>query len=88
MRTAPTLLALAALAAAQKNYTQLTPAQVDARCPGYAASNVRSAGASLTADLALAGPACDVYGPDVRTLRLSVQYETGARGRSINGALY
>lgn len=30
-------------------------------CPGYKASNVRETDSGLTADLTLAGPACNVY---------------------------
>lgn len=46
-------------------------------CPGYEASNVQNTGNSLTADLTLAGPACNAYGDDLVDLRLSVTYETG-----------
>lgn len=47
-----------------------------ATCPGYTASNVQDNGSSLTADLALAGVACDVYGTDLKNLKLSVEYQT------------
>jgi len=46
-------------------------------CPGYDATNVKSAGPSLTADLVLAGEACNVFGNDTRQLQLEVTYETG-----------
>lgn len=46
-------------------------------CPGYTASNVRNDGATVMADLALAGPACNVYGKDLTNLKLLVEYQTG-----------
>lgn len=46
-------------------------------CPGYTASNVQNDGARVTADLALAGTACNVYGKDLTNLRLEVEYQTG-----------
>jgi hypothetical protein len=48
-----------------------------ASCPGYKASNVKTTGSSLTADLSLAGAACNVYGDDLKSLTLEVVYETG-----------
>lgn len=53
-----------------------TAAQVDA-CPGYNATNVVTTSFGLTADLFLAGPACNVYGPDLVQLKLQVTYEDG-----------
>ncbi|KAL1838138.1 hypothetical protein VTJ49DRAFT_2989 [Mycothermus thermophilus] len=56
------------------------PAAVDAQtvCPGYRASNVeRTDGEGFTADLDLAGPACNVYGTDVEHLRLIVEVLEG-----------
>jgi alpha-glucosidase len=46
-------------------------------CPGYAASNIQQSDDGLTADLKLAGPACDAYGDDLTDLVLSVTYQTG-----------
>ena len=46
-------------------------------CPGYKASNVQEGANSLTADLALAGEACNTYGSDLENLRLLVEYQTG-----------
>lgn len=46
-------------------------------CPGYDASNVVETATGLTADLALAGPACNVYGTDIEQLTLSVSYDNG-----------
>jgi alpha-glucosidase len=46
-------------------------------CPGYTASNVQDSGSRVTADLSLAGTACNVYGDDLTDLKLEVEYQTG-----------
>lgn len=51
-------------------------------CPGYAASNVEDSGSSVTADLKLAGTACNVYGDDLTDLKLEVEYQTGRNDAS------
>lgn len=51
-------------------------------CPGYTASNVQQSDDGLTADLMLAGPACDAYGDDLTDLVLSVTYQTGENSSS------
>ena len=56
--------------------TWVDPTTLDA-CPGYKASNVKDDGSTLTADLSLAGKACNVFGSDVQQLKLQVTYETG-----------
>lgn len=48
-----------------------------AACPGYKASNVQTTDSGLTAELSLAGKACNVYGDDLKDLVLEVTYETG-----------
>lgn len=48
-------------------------------CPGYKASNVKSQGNALTADLTLAGEACNVYGTDIESLSLFVEYQAADR---------
>ena len=48
-----------------------------ASCPGYTASNVKTTSSGLTADLSLAGTACNAYGDDLKQLTLEVVYETG-----------
>ena len=48
-------------------------------CPGYTASNVKTSDTSITADLALAGSPCNVYGTDVDALSLFVEYQTDQR---------
>ena len=52
-------------------------------CPGYAALNTQQTASSFTADLTLAGAACNVYGNDLTDLRLQVDYQTG-RGLLLN----
>lgn len=47
------------------------------KCPGYAASNVQTTDNGLTADLKLAGTACNTYGDDLEDLVLEVTYENG-----------
>lgn len=51
-------------------------------CPGYKATNVKANGGSISADLSLAGAACNVYGTDLDKLVLQVEYETGRRPQS------
>jgi alpha-glucosidase len=46
-------------------------------CPGYTASNVVTTESSLTADLTLAGAACNAYSDDIKDLKLVVEYQTG-----------
>lgn len=65
------LLGAATLASA--NYTD--PNVLDA-CPGYKATGVSTVGPKLTANLVLAGKACNVYGKDIEKLKLEVTYET------------
>lgn len=46
-------------------------------CPGYKASNVQRSDSSLTADLTLAGTACNTYGQDLKDLKFLAQWQTG-----------
>jgi alpha-glucosidase len=57
------------------------PAAVDAQtvCPGYKASGVSKSAHGLTAQLSLAGKACNVYGTDVDSLKLTVEYQSSDR---------
>ena len=48
-------------------------------CPGYTASNVVRTPYGLTASLNLAGSACNVYGTDIETLNLTVEYQSSDR---------
>ena len=65
------LAQLASLASA----TYSDPKVLDA-CPGYKAKNVLDLGHKLTADLVLAGTACNVFGNDTEKLKLEVTYES------------
>jgi alpha-glucosidase len=49
------------------------------KCPGYKASNVKTSDTGLTADLSLAGTACNAYGTDLTDLTLTVEYQTEQR---------
>lgn len=62
-------------AAPAKRANNVTDSELDA-CPGYTAFNVHTTAYSLSADLKLAGAACNVYGPDLSSLSLKVTYET------------
>ncbi|KAI4099771.1 MAG: hypothetical protein LQ339_005793 [Xanthoria mediterranea] len=57
------------------------PEAIDAQtvCPGYNASNVKRTASGLTATLTLAGQACNVYGTDIETLNLTVEYQSADR---------
>lgn len=48
-------------------------------CPGYKASNVTREAFGISATLTLAGSACNVYGDDVESLQLNVQYQSADR---------
>ncbi len=48
-------------------------------CPGYTASNIVKTPYGLTADLILAGAACNVYGTDVEALNLTIEYQSDDR---------
>lgn len=57
------------------------PQAVDAQsvCPGYTASGVVSSPYGLSATLTLAGSPCNVYGTDIETLNLTVEYQSTDR---------
>lgn len=46
-------------------------------CPGYTATNINVNDAGLTADLSLAGTACNAYSEDLQELKLTVEHQTG-----------
>ncbi|KAG9036520.1 hypothetical protein FRB95_008575 [Tulasnella sp. JGI-2019a] len=75
VQAASVILGLASSAAA--NLIQRS-ATVDS-CPGYKVQNAKTVGGSVTATLVLAGPACNVYGPDLQKLNLAVTYENENR---------
>lgn len=48
-------------------------------CPGYTASGVVTTANGFTANLDIAGPACNVYGNDIANLSLSIEYQAADR---------
>lgn len=46
-------------------------------CPGYKASNVVRSDNSVTADLTLAGTACNLHSPDLTDLKFLAEWQTG-----------
>lgn len=48
-------------------------------CPGYKASQLQKSDGGLNAVLSLAGTACNVYGGDIETLNLKVEYQSKDR---------
>ena len=46
-------------------------------CHGYSASAIQATSTTLTAQLQFINGSCNVYGPDLQTLSLTVTYETG-----------
>jgi alpha-glucosidase len=46
-------------------------------CPGYKASNVQRSDTRLTADLTLAGTACNTYSEDLQDLKFLAEWQTG-----------
>lgn len=46
-------------------------------CPGYTATNIDVTDSGLTADLTLAGVACNAYSEDLQELKLVVEHQTG-----------
>jgi len=67
--------AILVLWTALSSAANVDPTKLDA-CPGYRATNVKTDSGKLTADLTLAGSACNIYGEDLKRLSLSVVYET------------
>lgn len=76
----PTLESAAALApSVTPNLVATNVPNAQEVCPGYKASNVVVHDASITADLTLAGEACNAYGNDIVDLTLEVQYQNATR---------
>lgn len=81
VKTILSLLASASLAVASAIDPSLMRRQsslpID-QCPGYSASNIQtSEGQVVSADLSLAGTACNTYGTDLDSLVLAVEYING-----------
>ncbi|KAK4551744.1 hypothetical protein LTR86_010937 [Recurvomyces mirabilis] len=77
-----TCLAFSSIALASPVPALLTARQSNATlsaCPGYKASNVKTSSTGMTADLSLAGAACNAYGTDLTDLILTVEYQTDQR---------
>lgn len=81
LKTVLPLLASATLALASAINTSLLKRQSSLpieQCPGYAASNIQTIGGQvMSADLSLAGTACNTYGTDLDSLVLQVEYING-----------
>lgn len=71
------LVAVAAVSATSVDLRSASNGDPLAKCPGYKASNIKTGKSTLTADLKLAGKACNVYGDDLQSLTLEVEYESG-----------
>ncbi|KAI9738956.1 MAG: hypothetical protein M1818_005270 [Claussenomyces sp. TS43310] len=78
---ASSLLVLLLASTLASAFTLSSPSSNDplSTCPGYKASNIQTTFSGLTADLTLAGPACNVYGDDLESLKLTVVYEENDR---------
>ena len=61
------------------NVADSSPSNAQKSCPGYKATNIKENATGLTADLNIAGGACNVYGNDIQSLILSVQYQSKDR---------
>ncbi|KAI5118349.1 hypothetical protein M0805_009152 [Coniferiporia weirii] len=48
-------------------------------CPGYTLGSLQNTAAGLTAQLSLAGPACNAFSSDIANLTIEVTYETQSR---------
>lgn len=55
-------------------------------CPGYTATNIDVTDSGLTADLALAGTACNAYSEDIKDLKLVVEHQTGMFPRNVDSS--
>ncbi|KAG8955586.1 hypothetical protein FRC04_007577 [Tulasnella sp. 424] len=75
------VLCLSTFATASQQLLEQQSANVDScpSCPGYTAKNVKIGKGTLSANLVLAGTACNAYGPDVQNLKLAVTYEDETR---------
>lgn len=71
------LVAATAVSATSIDLRSASSSDPLAKCPGYKASNIKTGKSTLTADLKLAGKACNVYGDDLTSLTLEVEYESG-----------
>lgn len=71
-----TWLALSSVATAGVLPSVLSPRALPLEsCPGYTATNITTTSTTVTANLHLAGPACNTYGTDLDNLLLLVEYQ-------------
>lgn len=68
---------LRALAILWASVARWVTAQNVTDCPGYSANNIKTTDGGMTADLSLAGDACNIYGKDLPDLKFMVEYQTG-----------
>lgn len=61
------------------NIKDVNAADAQSVCPGYIGSNVQRTPLGLTATLILAGTPCNVYGTDIESLNLTVEYQSADR---------
>ncbi|KAJ6454358.1 glycosyl hydrolases family 31-domain-containing protein [Mycena sanguinolenta] len=74
------VLSLALVVAAQGNTTSPVINSFNvSSCPGYSLHSLSETDRGLTAQLELAGPACNAFGVDVVNLTIEVNYETETR---------
>ena len=66
-------LPLAAVLYAGVVHTTVTDQAVLDACPGYKTTSVNVHGNAFTANLELAGKACNVFGQDIENLKLEVE---------------
>lgn len=71
------LQSLLLLSASLFRWTSAVPLRRADDCPGYKASNVVRSDSSITADLTLAGSACNLFGPDLTDLKFLAEWQTG-----------
>lgn len=71
------LVACASYARAAPYPHVLARAENSTSCPGYTATNIDVSDSGLTADLSLAGAACNAYSEDLQELKLVVEHQTG-----------
>jgi alpha-glucosidase len=67
------------------NIVDPTARNAQKSCLGYKAADVATTDITVTADLTLAGPACNAYGNEISDLVLEVQYQNDAQ---INVKIY
>lgn len=72
------VVVVASIASANPLFPRQSTAPDLSTCPGYEATNVKTTSTGLTADLSLAGVACNVYGTDLTSLTLTVEHQTGS----------